>query len=172
MPVRFRLLTREREAVEGTEIVVDGGVMREARDAGCSPGTVVEVRELFFNVPARRKFLKSEATEAAHIEHQVRLHALAAPEVRVVLRKDGRGVLDVPASGDRRLRIGDLFGRDVLGKLMEVPVSERPGMAVSGHLLPVEEARTSRKGQFLFLNGRPRSFFCNLKQLFTSAFET
>jgi DNA mismatch repair protein MutL len=152
---RFRLMTREREALEGTEIVVDGGRMREARDAGCPPGTVVEVRELFFNVPARRKFLRSEATESAHIDHQVRLHALAAPEVRMLLRKDGRGVMDVAASGDRRLRIGDLFGRELLGKLLEVPVTEGSGMAVSGHLLPVQEARTSRKGQFLFLNGRP-----------------
>jgi DNA mismatch repair protein MutL len=152
---RFRLITRERDAVEGTEIVVEGGRMRDARDAGCPPGTVVEVRELFFNVPARRKFLKSETTEAAHIDHQVRLHALAAPATRVILRKDGRGVIDVAATGDRRLRIGDLFGRDVLGKLLDVPLLERPGMSVSGHLLPAAEARTSRKGQYLFLNGRP-----------------
>ena len=152
---RFRLTTRERDAVEGTEIVIEGGTLREARDAGCPPGTVVEVRELFFNVPARRKFLKTETTESAHIDHQVRLHALAAPEVRFVYRKDGRGVFDLAASGDRRLRIGDLFGREVLGKLVEVGHTGRPGMAVSGHLLPVEEARASRKGQFLFLNGRP-----------------
>ena len=117
---RFRLTTRERAAVEGTEIQVEGRTLRDVRDAGCPPGTVVEVRELFFNVPARRKFLKSESTEAAHIDHQVRLHALAAPGTRVVLRKDGRSVLDVAASGDRRLRIGDLFGREVLGKLMEI----------------------------------------------------
>ena len=152
---RFRLTTREREAVEGPEIAVEGGRMRDVRDAGCPPGTVVEVRELFFNVPARRKFLKSEPTEAAHIDHQVRLHALAAPGTRVILRKDGRSVIDVAATGDRRLRIGDLFGREVLGKLLEVPLLERPGMSVSGHLLPATEARTSRKGQYLFLNGRP-----------------
>ena len=152
---RFRLTTREREAVEGTALVVDGGTLREARDAGCPPGTVVEVRELFFNVPARRKFLKSESTEAAHIDHQVRLHALAAPDTRVVFRKDGRSVLDVAASGDRRLRIGDLFGREVLEELMEVSPGEGPGMSVSGYLLPVTASRTTRKGQYLFLNGRP-----------------
>ncbi|NNM29559.1 MAG: DNA mismatch repair endonuclease MutL, partial [Akkermansiaceae bacterium] len=152
---RFRLTTREAEAVSGTEITVDGGVLREARDAGCPPGTTVEVRDLFFNVPARRKFLKSESTEAAHVDHQVRLHALASVETRVVFRKDARAVLDLPGTPDRRVRIGDLFGRGLLGKLVEVPRAERPGVAISGFLLPASEARSSRRGQHVILNGRP-----------------
>ncbi|MFM1561449.1 MAG: DNA mismatch repair endonuclease MutL, partial [Roseibacillus sp.] len=152
---RFRLTTRERDALEGTEITVEGGKLRDVRDAGCPPGTTVEVRDLFYNIPARRKFLRSETTEAAHIDYQVRLHALACPEARVIHRKDGRTAFDVAASSDRRVRIGDLFGRDLLSKLQVLPRVEHPGMAVSGYLLPPEAARKSRRGQYLFLNGRP-----------------
>ncbi|NIP92574.1 MAG: hypothetical protein GWO24_03530, partial [Akkermansiaceae bacterium] len=152
---RFRLTTREEGAVEGTEITVEGGKVRDVRDAGCPPGTAVEVRDLFYNVPARRKFLRSEATEAAHIDHQVRLHALASPEARVVFRKEGRTAFDMAATGDRRVRISDLCGREILPKLREIGPVEHPGMAASGYLLPVEEARKSRRGQYLFLNGRP-----------------
>lgn len=152
---RFRLTTRERDALEGTEITVEGGKLRDVRDAGCPPGTTVEVRDLFYNIPARRKFLRSETTEAAHIDYQVRLHALACPEARVIHRKDGRTAFDVAASSDRRVRIGDLFGRDLLSKLQALPRVEHPGMAVSGYLLPPEAARKSRRGQYLFLNGRP-----------------
>ena len=79
---RFRMVTREADAVAGTEILVDGGVIRSIRDAGCAPGTQIEAKSLFFNLPARRKFLRAESTESAHIEHQMRLHALAAPGVR------------------------------------------------------------------------------------------
>ena len=152
---RFRMTTREAEAVSGTEIVVDGGTLRDAREAGCPPGTAVEVRDLFFNVPARRKFLKSESTEAAHVDHQVRLHALASPETRFVFRKDGRTLLDVPGTPDRRVRIGDLFGRELLAKLREIPLVERPGHAMSGYILPASEARASRRSQYVMLNGRP-----------------
>lgn len=152
---RFRLVSCEHGAVEGTEVTVEGGKLREVREAGAPPGTTVEVRDLFYNIPARRKFLRSEPTEAAHIDYQVRLHALACPEARMIHRKDGRTALDVVATNDRRVRIGDLFGRDLLPKIQEIPLVEFPGMSVGGHLLPPEDARKSRRGQYLFLNGRP-----------------
>lgn len=152
---RFRLTTNEEGAVEGTEVIVEGGQLREVRDAGCSRGTTVEIRDLFYNIPARRKFLRSESTESAHVDHQVRMHALAEPETRVIYRKDGRLVFDVAGTSDRRVRIGDLFGRELLDRLREVPRVEHPGMAVSGYLLPAQDARKSRRGQYLFLNGRP-----------------
>ncbi len=152
---RFRLTTCEHGAVAGTEITVEGGKLRDVVEAGCSPGTTVEVRDLFWNIPARRKFLRSETTESAHIDHQVRLHALASPETRMIYRREGRVAFDVAGTDDRRVRIGDLFGRQNLGKLVEVARLEHPGMAVSGYLLPPEDARKSRRGQYLFLNGRP-----------------
>jgi DNA mismatch repair protein MutL len=152
---RFRLTTRESDSSSGTEILIEGGTVREVREAGCSPGTVVEVRDLFFNIPARRKFLKSEATETAHVDHQVRVHALACPEVRFIFRKDGREIFDLAGTGDRRVRIGDLFGRELLGAMREVSETSAAGIAVSGYLLPAREARKSRRGQAVFLNGRP-----------------
>ena len=152
---RFRLMTRIKDSVSGTAIMVEGGQLKDVCEAGCPPGTTVEVRDLFYNIPARRKFLRSEATEAAHVDHQVRLHALASPGTRFIYRKDGKVAFDVPATDDRRVRIADLGGRQNLANLREVQRLEYPGMAVSGYLGSPDAARKSRRGQYVFLNGRP-----------------
>src|SRR5208283_4266369 len=93
------LTTRERENIspEGTQIIVNGGKIVEVKAAGSAPGTSVEVRQLFFNLPARRKFLRTEETEAAHIQHYLTLAALAFPEVAFTFVKDGRNVWQLPA---------------------------------------------------------------------------
>ncbi|MDP0490521.1 MAG: DNA mismatch repair endonuclease MutL [Verrucomicrobiota bacterium JB023] len=151
---RFRLTTREKKAEAGTEIVVEGGRVTDVRDAGCAGGTEVEVRDLFFNVPARRKFLRTEQTESGHVEHEVRMHALASPGVRFVFRKDGRTVFDVPASKDARVRIAELDGRQLMRSMKRVDWQGR-GVKVSGYVMPPDGARQSRRGQAMFLNGRP-----------------
>lgn len=96
---RFTLTTRERESTspEGTHIIVNGGKIIEVKAAGCAPGTSVEVRQLFFNLPARRKFLRTEETEAAHVLHYLTLAALAFPEVAFTFIKDTRPVWQLPA---------------------------------------------------------------------------
>src|SRR6478752_1709300 len=96
---RFTLTTRERESTspEGTQIIVNGGKIVEVKAAGCAPGTSVEVRQLFFNLPARRKFLRTEETEAAHVLHYLTLAALAFPEVAFSFQKDERVVWQLPA---------------------------------------------------------------------------
>jgi len=96
---RFTLITREREATspEGTQIHINGGTILEVKAAGSAPGTSVEVRQLFFNLPARRKFLRAEETEAAHIQHYLTLAALAFPGVAFTFIKDGRTIWQVPA---------------------------------------------------------------------------
>jgi len=96
---RFTLTTRERDggSPEATQIIVNGGKIVEVKAAGGAPGTSVEVRQLFFNLPARRKFLRSEETEAAHIQHYVMLAALACPDVAFTFQKDGRLVWQLPA---------------------------------------------------------------------------
>jgi DNA mismatch repair protein MutL len=96
---RFTLTTRERESnsPEGTQIMVNGGTIAEVKAAGCAPGTSIEARQLFFNLPARRKFLRTEETEAAHIQHYLTLAALAFPEVAFTFVKDGRNVWQLPA---------------------------------------------------------------------------
>ncbi len=152
---RFRLSTQESGKLEGTEVTVDGGTIKEVKTAGLSDGTVVEAKQLFFNVPARRKFLKADTTESAHVEHQVRLHALSKPQVRFTFRKDGRVMFDLPATEDRRVRITGLMGQAVASSLLEVPTFEHQGMKVSGYLLPAEYSRKGKRQQFVFLNGRP-----------------
>jgi DNA mismatch repair protein MutL len=96
---RFTLTTREREGQlpEATQILVNGGKIAEVKSAGSAPGTSVEVRQLFFNLPARRKFLRTEETEAAHIQHYLTLAALAIPEAAFTFVKDGRNVWQLPA---------------------------------------------------------------------------
>ena len=115
---RFTLTTRERfgvppsggpgatdrinaelqtESIEGTQIVIAGGKILEVKAAGSAPGTSIEVRQLFFNLPARRKFLRTEETEAAHIQHYLTLAALAFPEVAYTFQKDGRTIWQLPA---------------------------------------------------------------------------
>jgi len=96
---RFTLTTRERDggSPEGTQIIVNGGKIMEVKAAGSATGTSVEVRQLFFNLPARRKFMRTEETEAAHIQHYMTLAALAYPEVAFMFQKDGRLVWQLPA---------------------------------------------------------------------------
>jgi DNA mismatch repair protein MutL len=101
---RFVLTTREREnaSPEGTQIIVNGGTIAEVKAAGSAPGSSLEVRQLFYNLPARRKFLRTEETEAAHIQHYLTLAALAFPEVAFTFVKDGRNVWQLPAVKSER----------------------------------------------------------------------
>ena len=96
---RFTLTTRERDghSPEGTQIVIHGGKILEVKAAGSAPGTTIEVRQIFFNLPARRKFLRTEETEAAHIQHYLTLAAMAYPEVAFTFQKDGRVAWQLPA---------------------------------------------------------------------------
>lgn len=152
---KFRLATREHGSVEGTEVLVDGGIVQDVKVAGLQPGTIFEIRQLFFNIPARRKFMRAESTESAHVEHQVKLHALAWPNIRFTMRKDGRTIFDLPATNDKRMRISGVSGSDAGRALIEVPLCEQSGMEVHGYVLPAEFARKGRRQQFVFLNGRP-----------------
>jgi len=152
---RFRMVTRETGAVAGTEILVDGGKVRDVREAGCAPGTVIEARALFFNMPARRKFLRAETTESAHVEHQLRLHALAAPGVRFRLRRDDREIFDLPPAAKALDRVRQLLGNELARELVALPRTLGNGISVEGYVLPASHARKGRRHQFVFLNGRP-----------------
>lgn len=152
---KFRMITRRPEDVSGTEIIVDGGKVRDVRDAGGAPGTVIEARSLFFNMPARRKFMRAESTEAAHVEQQVRLHALAAPSIRFRFRRDDKVVFDLPGVTNAVDRVRQLLGIEMGGELITMPERFGPGMSVKGFVLPTKHARKGRRHQFVFLNGRP-----------------
>lgn len=152
---RFRMLTREKDSLSGTEILVDGGRVRAVQEAGCAPGTMIEASALFFNMPARRKFMRAEATEAAHIEHQLRLHALAAPSVRFRFRRDDREVFDLPPAARALDRVRHLLGPETASELVELPMTHGNGVSVEGFVLPAIHARKGRRHQCVLLNGRP-----------------
>lgn len=152
---RLLLRTRRAEDIEGIEVRSDGGAEPEISSTGCAPGTEISISDLFYNTPVRRKFLKSEETEAGHIEHQLRLHALAYPQLRFVLVKDGALSLDLPATGDLRQRIAGFIGREQAERLIPMQPYQGPGVRVSGYLMPLSEARRNRRMQYIFLNGRP-----------------
>src|SRR5881398_2014823 len=107
---RFRLTTREPEAVAGTEIIVSGGRIETVRDSGEAPGTQIEVRSIFYNLPPRRKFLRSENTESRNIEHQLQLQAIGHPEIAFTFVRDDRIVFQLPPASQLIDRLRDLFG--------------------------------------------------------------
>src|SRR5499426_3210988 len=111
---RFRLTTREAGAIAGTEILVSGGKIEVVRDGGEAPGTQIEVRSLFYNLPARRKVLRSESTESSHIQHQLILRALGDPQVGFVFMREQNVVFQAPPAGSLADRIRDLRGGDFL----------------------------------------------------------
>lgn len=152
---QLTLTTRRAQDVEGWRISCEGGEMAPLMNAGCAPGTEIAISDLFFNTPVRRKFLKSDETESGHVEHQVRLHALAFPSIRFTFVRDGAVVFDVAGTHDLRLRIADFIGRDMAEQLMQVRPTEAPGINISGYLMPLSAARRNRRMQYVFLNGRP-----------------
>ncbi|MCO4745412.1 MAG: ATP-binding protein, partial [Proteobacteria bacterium] len=93
---RFEMLTRPHDEEVGTRIRIEGGELRDVRDAGCAPGTEIRVRNLFFNVPVRRRFLRTPGTEVSHCLDAVTREAMAHPEVGFSVRHDGRTVLETP----------------------------------------------------------------------------
>jgi len=152
---RFRLMTREADAVAGVELRIDGGNLVEVRDYGGPPGTVIEARNLFYCVPGRRKFLRAEATEASHVEHQIRLHAVGSPKVGFTFQKNGREVFRLPPAVGLRERIHGLAGGDLATRLLEVPRHEGKDVSLHGLIAPPDLARRDRQFCLCFLNGRP-----------------
>ena len=151
---RFCLVTRPVDDAAGTEIQIAGGKMESVSDSGCAPGTSVEVRSLFFNLPARKKFLRGEETEAAHILHQMQSLALAHPSVAMTLVRDGRTVWQAAATEEQKVRIRDLFGADFVGRLMPVQPIEEHGIRIEGFVAKPGEGRPDRELQFVVLNRR------------------
>jgi DNA mismatch repair protein MutL len=151
---RLRLSTREPGAVAGTEILVNGGRIETVRDGGEAPGTQIEVRSLFYNVPARRKFLRSETTEARNIEHQFFLQALAHPEIGFTLVREDNIASQLPITTSLRDRIRDLYGAKLLDDLLEICLRDRRGIQVQGWIGRAGVSRQTRAQQFVFVNGR------------------
>lgn len=150
---RLTLSTREPEAESGTELFIEGGSLRQVREVGMPPGTRVAVRQLFFNIPVRRKFLKTVATEMGHVGDVLASIALAHPSVAVRLDHDGRMLRQWPAVSEPVVRTADVLGRSLQDVLLPVR-HEGEGLSVSGWVAPPVETRTSGRGIYLFVNGR------------------
>jgi len=148
-----RLVTRTAEALEATEVTVSGGVAEAPRPASGPVGTTVEVRNLFRYVPARRKFLKTDATEMGHITEAVTRSALAYPSVHLSVTHNGRSVYELPPTDGPRSRIGAFLGADLAEALLEIS-SEEPAGRLWGLVGPPSVARSTAGTQYLFINGR------------------
>ena len=151
---RFRLTTREADAVAGTEIIVNGGKIDIVRDGGEAPGTQVEVRSLFYNLPARRKFLRSENTESRNIEHQLHLQAIGHPEIAFTFVRDDRLVLQLPRAANLHDRIRDLHGNELLERLLPLTSAGLGKIDIGGLIGQAGVSRQTRAQQLVFVNGR------------------
>jgi DNA mismatch repair protein MutL len=150
---RLTLRTRTAADPAGTMVVINGGKLGDVRDVAWPVGTEVAIRDLFFNMPARRKFLKSDATETYHVANLVTHYALANHGVAFSLESNGRETIRVAPVTDLRERAYQLLGPVIVDRLVEV-ADESGGLAVSGYVSNPQEQRTTREAQYLFVNGR------------------
>ncbi len=151
---RLTIRTRRRETPEGVEVFVAGGKALSEKPAGCPPGTEVTARDLFFNVPARKNFLRTVATEERHIVEILSNIALAHHDVAFILKADGRILLSTPAAPSILPRISEFFGREYANALLPFSRTER-GITVNGFIARRGFTRNSRAEQRIFVNARP-----------------
>jgi DNA mismatch repair protein MutL len=151
---RVELTTCTEDAKAATRVTIDGGRMRDVKDAAHPRGTTIAVRDLFFNIPARRKFLRSEATETYHLTNLVTHYALAHPEIAFTFVNNGREVVRAAPAKDLRERAYQIFGAEFLENLLEVNSGDAQVARVTGYVSAPRDRRTSRDSQYLFVNRR------------------
>ncbi|NBB78236.1 MAG: DNA mismatch repair endonuclease MutL [Verrucomicrobia bacterium] len=153
---RFTMRTRAEGWTHGTEIKINGGKLIEKKDCGMPVGTVIEVAQLFNSVPARRKFLKTDPTETAHITYNSRLFAVANPHVAFRVLEGGRTVFQSPACEDLRDRIAEIWGRSLVEDLIPVEASDAGlGLHLSGLTAKPGVGRSTRRELVTLVNRRP-----------------
>ena len=151
---KIELTTCTEGAASATRVTIDGGRMRDVKDAAHPRGTTIAVRDLFFNIPARRKFLRAEATETFHLTNLVTHYALAHPEIAFTFVNNGREALRAAPAKDLRERAYQVFGGDFLENLLEVNGGHGEVARVTGFVSAPRDRRTSRDSQYLFVNRR------------------
>ncbi len=152
---RMQIRTKPHGEVEGTRVAIEGGQMAEVEAAGMAAGTLISVEDLFFNTPARLKFLKTPATESRHITEMLTRMALSRPDVRFLLKKDDKVRLDLPAVDDLKDRILEILGREVYDDLY--PTFEYPainGVVARGYFSKPGHSQRTSKNMYAFVNGR------------------
>lgn len=148
-----RIVSRTEDSDEGHEVEMRAGALAQVKACGAPVGTQLEVRNLFHNVPARRKFLKSPATEMAHITETLTRLALAHPETGFVLTHNDRKVFNLPPASSREQRIGEFFGREIAENIIPFCDTE-PEPAIEGYLLPPSIDRANTNMQYTYVNLR------------------
>jgi DNA mismatch repair protein MutL len=148
------LRSRTPGADSAWQVTASGGEISDPAPCSAAPGTTVEIRDLFFNTPARRKFLRKTNTEFGHIAEQVTRLALPNPAVAILLRHNGRESMNLPAADSTQQRIGDIFTADTAGDLRSIRSQKSGAISVEGLLGSVPGARSSTKYQYVFLNRR------------------
>jgi DNA mismatch repair protein MutL len=151
---RMDILTRAFEEDTGTHIVVEGGEVKTVEEVGAPIGTTVSVRDLFYNVPARLKFLKSVPTELGHIIETVTRYAFAYPDVSFRLVHERQELIFTPGNGDLLTAAASIWGRETVQGMVQVDY-ERDGIRVWGLIAPPHQTRPTRQHQYFFVNLRP-----------------
>ena len=150
---RIDLLTKTPGSISGTSLSLEAGNITEESEAGCPDGTTIIVRDLFFNTPARMKFMKSDTVEGGKVSAAVQLQALAHPEVSFRFIRDGKEVLSTPGTGGLEAAVYCVYGREC-GKMIKVE-SRWEGYSLTGYISKPTDARPSRNLQTFFVNDRP-----------------
>jgi DNA mismatch repair protein MutL len=150
---RMTITSRAADAEVGARIRVEGGSEGKVEQIGTPVGTVVQVENLFYNVPARLKFLKSDTTERRAIDMFITRYALAYPDVRFKLTEGKKVTLQTSGDGDRRAILATLYGVDTAKQMLEV-IAEDEGLKVSGFISPISVTRSNRREMIFFINGR------------------
>lgn len=150
---QFRLRSRQAADDAGMELEVNGGVLVPPRPCGCPLGTSIEVKQLFFNTPVRRKFMRSSGTELGHICEQFTRIALANPRLHLVLRHNQKNVYELPATDRLQDRLRLFYGNQLADQLIWVEAEVGPNR-VWGYVAHPSQTKATRKGEYLFLNGR------------------
>ncbi len=151
---KVELITKTVENEAATRVLIEGGRLIDVKDAARSNGTTITVRDLFFNTPARRKFMRSEATENYHLTNIVQHYALANPAIAFTLTNNGREVLRLSPANDLRERAYQIFGSQMVESLLKVEGGREYVAKISGFVSAPRERRTTRDGQYFFINGR------------------
>ena len=151
---KVELLTKIESDLIATKVIVEGGRLVDVADASRDTGTTISVRDLFFNTPARRKFMRSEATENYHLTSIVTHYALAHPEIAFTLTNNGREVVRVSPAKDLRERAFQVFGGGLIESLLPVSGGREYVAKISGFVSAPRERRTTRDSQYFFVNNR------------------
>ncbi len=167
---RLTITSRTDDHELGLELCVDAGKIIKTMSCGAPVGTTVRVEELFYNVPARLKFLKAERTERRSINLLVTRYALAYPEVRIQLRHESRQVLQTSGKGERREVLANLFGAEIARAMIEV-LAQFDNLNITGFVSPTTITRGNRRDIIFFINGRPVQDF-RLTTALTQAYHT